>query len=224
MLRTSAFVLAVLYGGLCSRAAAEVLAVTETVTGSGVFDGTPFTDGLVTVTGILNFGTFEVDNPADGFASVKLTGNATVSVGGVSDTLTGRSVDPVNGSSFNGGFELDSTALSTNGITYTGADIGLSAEVLILSTSDMSANYASALAGPGSFSGHAGSSVGFEGKTSVGFQFATASGGFFQLNSTSSNATLTIAAVPEPGSLLLSCLGTVGMVLACSKSRRLLIS
>jgi hypothetical protein len=219
MFRTLFFV-AVLCVALCRQATAEVLTVTETVIGSGVFDGTSFTDALVTLTGTLNSGTFEVDNPPDGFASVKLTGNATVSIGGVSDTLTGRSVDPVNGSLFNGSFELDSTVLSESGTMFIGADIGLSAEVLILSTSDMSANYATTLAGPGTYSGPAGSSVGFDGKTPVGFQFATASGGFYQLNTKSSSSTLTIAAVPEPGSLVLSCLSTIGMALvACRKLR-----
>jgi hypothetical protein len=188
------------------------LTVTETVTGSGVLDGTPFTDALVTLTGTLNSSTFEVDNPPDGFASVKLTGNANVSVGGVSDTLTGQSLNPSNGSQFNGPFELDSTVLTVSGPNFFGADIGLSAVVLIASTSDMSANYATALAGPGTFSGQAGASVGYE--------FTTASGGFFQLSSKPSGGTVTIAAVPEPGSLVLSCLGAAGLALVAYRKRR----
>ncbi|HEY1598611.1 MAG TPA: PEP-CTERM sorting domain-containing protein [Pirellulales bacterium] len=212
MLRSTVFIVAVLCGMVCSQATAVTLTVTETATGSGIFNGTPFTNALVTLTGTLNSGTFEVDNPPDGFASVKLTGNATISVLGVSDTLTGHSVNPNNGSQFNGPFELDSTSLSTNGTTFTGADIGLSAEILILSTSDMAANYATTLAGPGTYSGQAGNSVGYE--------FATASGGFFQLTSPPTGGTVTIAAVPEPGSLVLSCLGTVGVALLAFRKRR----
>ncbi|HEY4312809.1 MAG TPA: hypothetical protein VGN12_25390 [Pirellulales bacterium] len=212
MMRNTLFFLAVVCGMVCSQATAAVLTVTETATGSGVLDGTPFTDALVTLTGTLNSSTFEVDNPPDGFASVKLVGNATISVGGVSDTLTGHSFNPSNGSQFNGPFELDSTALSVTNGTFTGADIGLSAVILILSTSDMSANYATTLAGPGTYSGQAGASVGYE--------FTTASGGFFQLTSRPSGGTVTIANVPEPCSLALSCVGTVGVVLVAYRKRR----
>jgi hypothetical protein len=214
MLRLTIFFVAVLCGRFCSQATAVTLIATETVIGSGVLDGTPFNDALVTLTGTIDSSTLEVDNPPDGFAAVSLTGNATVAVGGVSDTLTGHSLNPSNGSQFNGPFALNSTSLSTTGTTFSGADIGFEAEILILSTSDNTADYATALQGPGTFSGHAG--------TSVGYQFTTASGGFLQLNSTASDATLTIAAVPEPGSLVLSCFGTVAVALvACRKRHHL---
>jgi hypothetical protein len=212
MPRLTVFLVAILCCGFCSQVTATVLTVTETISGSGVLDGTSFTDALVTLTGTLNSSTFEVDTPPDGFASVKLAGNATVSVGGVSDTLTGHSLNPNNGSQFNGPFELDSTVLTVSGPNFIGADIGLSAVILIASTSDMTANYATALSGPGTFSGQAG--------VSVGYEFTTASGGFFQLSARPSGGTVTIAAVPEPGNLVLSCLGTVGVALVAYRKRR----
>jgi hypothetical protein len=212
MLRLPVCFAMVLCAGICNQAAAEVLVATETVIGSGVFDGQSFNDALVTLTGTIDSSTLDVDNPPDGFAAISLTGNATVAVGGVSDTLTGRSVNPANGSLFNGPFALNSTALSETSTTFMGADVGLEAEVVILSASDSSANYATALVGTGSVSGHAGISVGYE--------FATSSGGFLQLNSTASNATVTISAAPEPGSLILCCLGAVGMALVTYRKGR----
>jgi hypothetical protein len=201
------FLLAILTGSFCSQANAAIVTFTETVTGSGVFDGTAFANALVTLTGTYDSSTVVVDSSI-GLASVFLKTDATVTVGGVLDTLTGHSIDPHNGSQFNGPFEVDSSALSIVDGVFVGADVGLSAEVLILSTSSTSANYASALQA-GSLTGHAG--------TSVGFQFATTSGAFFELDSTTSSGTVTIsggaASVPEPGSLVLACLGTVGVAL-----------
>jgi hypothetical protein len=188
------------------------LIATETVIASGVFDGTPFNDALVTLSGTIDYGTLAIDSPPDGFAAVSLIGNATVMVGGAVDTLTGRSVNPANGSMFNGTFALNSTGLSLTGNTYTGADIGFEAEVLILSTSDTGANYATTLTGPGSYSGRAGIAKGYE--------FATASGGYLQINTAASDATFTIAAAPEPGSLLLACLSTVGGALVVFRKHR----
>ena len=214
MLRPSVYIVAVLCGAFCRQATAVTLIATETVIASGVFDGQPFSDALVTLTGTIDPSTLEVDNPPDGFAAISLKRDATVTVEGVSDLLTGRSANPANGSMFNGPFALNSTALSETGTTFSGADIGFEAEILILSTSDTGANYATALQGPGSFSGRAGISVGYE--------FATGSGDFLQLNSTGSDATLTIAAVPEPGGLILFCLGTVGLVMVAHCKRRLL--
>jgi hypothetical protein len=213
MLRAKAFFAAVLWCVLCCQANAEVLTATETVVGSGIFNGTPFTDALVTLRGTLDSSTFELDTN-NGLASVSLQENATVTVGGVSDTLTGRSSNPTNGLQFNGGFELDSSALSVTGTTFSGADVGFENVILILSTSDMNANYATALKEPGSLSGRAG--------VDPGYQFMTTSGGFFELNTASSNATFTIAAAPEPGSLVLSCLGAVGAALVARRksSRR----
>ncbi len=212
MLRLILVVVAVLCGGFCRQANAVTLIATETVIASGVFDGAPFTDALVTLTGTLEPGTLDVDNPLDGFAAVSIAGNATVTVGGASDTLTGRSSNPANGSQFNGTFALNSTSLSETSTSFSGADVAFDAEVLILSMSDTGANYATTLVGPGSYSGTAGIAKGYE--------FVTASGGFLQLNSTSSSATFTISAAPEPGSLALSCVGAFGTALFAYRIRR----
>ncbi len=211
MLRLIALFAAVLWGGYCSQATAEVLTATETVTASGILDGSPFTNALVTLTGTLNSSTFQVDTN-HGFASVLLTGSPTVTVGGDSDTFTGRSLNPANGSQFNGGFELDSTGLTVTGSTYTGADVGFENVILMLSASDPAANYATALAGPGTVSGHAG--------ISRGYQFFTTSGGFLELDSTSTNATFTIVATPEPGSQALFFLGAGGVARAARRKGR----
>jgi hypothetical protein len=179
---------------------------------SGFFDGASFTNALVILTDTVDSSTLQVDNPPDGFASIGLQGNATVTVGGVSDTLTGRSTNPKNGSVFNGPFALNSTALSETGNTFSGADIGFEAEILILST-NTTADYATALQGTlGPLSGRAG--------ISAGYQFATASGGYLELDSTSSSSTIAISAAPEPGSLLLSCLG-LGLASIAYRRRRL---
>ena len=231
-MRKSVILLAVLTGGFCSQASAGILTATETVTGSGVLDGTTFTNAQVTITGTFNTSTFFLENPSTGsFASVTLTSAPTVSVGGVSDTLTGLSKDP-NGSVFNAGghYEIDSTALSEGGlpVVFNGADIGFEAVVLILSTSDSSANYATALQGAGSFSGTAGIPLGTDPNSGarLGFQFSTVGGPFFELDSTSAAATFTISggttssSVPEPGSLALAGFGAVGLVLGAWRKRR----
>jgi hypothetical protein len=214
MRQTILFLLAILTGSFCSQANAGNLIFTETVTGSGVLDGTAFSNALVTLAGTIDSSTYAVDNSI-GLASVFLTPDATVTVGGVTDTLTGHSLDPSNGSQFNGPFEVDATSLTEVHGVYLGADVEFSTVVLILSTSSMSANYASALE-VGAISGQAGADV--------AFQFATASGAFFQLDSTSGSSTVTIAggaaSVPEPGSLVLACLGTVGVGLGASRKRR----
>ena len=213
-MRRNIFLAVALTFGYSNQANAGILNATETVTGSGVLDGTPFTNALVALTGTFNTNTFVIDTN-NGFAQVSLTADPTVTVGGVSDTLTGRSLDTNNGSVFDGPFDLDSTALSERGTVFSGADVGFEGVVLILSTSNATANYATVLQGPGATTGTAG--------IDPGIQFATSSGQYFELDSKSSDATFTISGaaspVPEPGSLTIAVIGAVSVALGAWRKR-----
>jgi hypothetical protein len=188
MMRRSIFLLLpVLAGGICSRAEAELIVATETVTGSGVLDGTPFTNALVTLSGTFDT-TLVVSNSffADAHAIT------TVTVGGVSDTLTAP---------FFGATEVFSTPGRAVGFT-----VAAGGDDVLDTTTTANAGYF--LQGPsGPFSGPA--------IIQAGKHFATSAGPFFELDSVSTDAAMSFtggaAPTPEPGSLTLACIGAVSV-------------
>lgn len=193
MMRRTIFLFAVLTGGFCSRADADLIPVTETVIGTGVLDGIAFSQALVTLSG--TFDTTMVQNNGF-FADARAV--TTVTVGGVSDMLTAP---------FAGATEVFSTPDRALGFTVAaGGD-----DVLDTLTT---ANVGYFLQGPfGPVSGPA--------LIRAGFQFATLNGPYFELDSVSSDATISFgnngAVVPEPGSLTLACIGALGIIIGVSR-------
>jgi hypothetical protein len=195
--------------GLSSHANAEMLTATETVTGSGTFDGSSFTDARVTLT--TSFETSAVGH-LHSFSGLFVPEITTVTVGGVSDTLTGQASVGALGT-FPGQTELFTTGLGIFGF-FAVNDTSPTSDFVVLSTLALGSN--SSLDGP---VGPVTATPGF----SIGFQFLTAGGGFFESDSASTDATFTIGGAatptPQPGSLTLAVVGAVSVALGAWRKR-----